>query len=254
MSFDDDPNNERCIEPLSSGSGRSVENANHILPVRTPGVEYNTRDSIPGVLRAQNVTQSNGMFYRGGKLKLGAVNVYFVFYGNWQGDGNQLSLIMNFISDMSGSKYYNINTTYSDSRGRAVSNSLAMAGYGYYPHGKILVDNDIKNIVKDAISNHLVFSPSPSGTDPNGIYFVMTSADVSEGNYCSVYCAWHNFDGDLKYSFIGNPANCPGRRTGVSPNGNVAVGSIISTLAHDLEETTSDPNLDAWAASDGSEN
>ena len=50
--------------------------------------------------------------------------------------------------------------------------------------------------------------------DTNGIYFVLTSADVNASSgFCSQYCGWHSHGtisgSDIKYSFVGNPDRCP---------------------------------------------
>jgi hypothetical protein len=51
-------------------------------------------------------------------------------------------------------------------------------------------------------------------TDTNGVYFVLTSADVNESSgFCKKYCGWHTsaiINGlDIKYAFVGNADRCP---------------------------------------------
>ena len=62
----------------------------------------------------------------------------------------------------------------------------------------------------------------------------------------------------MKYGFVGDPANaswCQGQ-TGVSPNGNIGADSMISVLAHEIEEATTDPYVagTVWRDSSGYEN
>jgi hypothetical protein len=40
----------------------------------------------------------------------------------------------------------------------------------------------------------------------------------------------------------------------ISPNGNAGVDGMLSVVAHELEEATSDPNLNAWYDASGNEN
>jgi hypothetical protein len=39
----------------------------------------------------------------------------------------------------------------------------------------------------------------------------------------------------------------------VSPNGNAGVDGMVSVIAHEMEETNTDPDLDAWYNAKGSE-
>ena len=121
----------------------------------------------------------------------------------------------------------------------------------------ILGDADILAIVSAAITGgHL-----PS--DPNGIYFVLTWQDVQEtSGFITQYCGWHTRDTvggvDIKYAFVGN-ANTQGlgacaAQAGSSPNGDPAADAMAAVIAHELEETTSDPDLNAWYDNTGNEN
>ena len=95
------------------------------------------------------------------------------------------------------------------------------------------------------------------------MYFVLTSADVdASSGFCSSYCGWHTYgtysNTTLKYSFVGNPATqCPGScsiQTSDSPNNSIGADAMVSVIAHELEEATSDPQLNAWYDSSGYEN
>jgi hypothetical protein len=70
---------------------------------------------------------------------------------------------------------------------------------------------------------------------------------------------------DIKYSFVGNPvhcvpqggvADCQGLSSNVnqSPNDDPGVDAMISVIAHESEEATSDPDLNAWYFANGQEN
>ena len=125
-----------------------------------------------------------------------------------------------------------------------------------YSLGKTsLADADIQTIVSNAISGGSL------PKDTNAVYFVLTSSDVKEtSGFGSQYCGWHTHGtiggSDIKYSFVGNANRC---LTGcaaqsISPNGNAGVDGMISVIAHELEETASDPDLNAWFDSAGAEN
>src|SRR6185369_1235199 len=113
----------------------------------------------------------------------------------------------------------------------------------------------VANIVARAISSGAL------ALDSNGVYFVLTSADVTLSGFCSSYCGWHTYGtytgGTLvKYAFIGNPdqcsSACAAQTTG--PNGNAGADGMASIIAHELEEAHTDPLLNAWYDNRGYEN
>jgi hypothetical protein len=61
----------------------------------------------------------------------------------------------------------------------------------------------------------------------------------------------------FKFGFVGSTARCPSAcaaQSNGSPNNNVEADGMASIIAHELTETTSDPELDAWFDDAGLEN
>jgi hypothetical protein len=199
---------------------------------------------------------SNGILSHGGPVMLGTVNVYYIWYGNWSGN-SATSILTDFAQNIGGSPYYNINKTYTDANGVALSNSVAYVSStpDNYSQGKSLSDTQIRTIVSTAISNGSL------PVDGNGVYFVLTSADVTASSgFCTNYCGWHTHaliqNVDIKYAFVGNPDRCPSSCAAqtTSPNGNPGADGMASILAHELEEAHTDPDLNAWYDRRGYEN
>ncbi len=199
---------------------------------------------------SKGARKSSGIVYHGGPVILGTTNVHFIYYGNWS--STDRSILDNLASSIGGSPYFNINTTYYNGSNTHVSNSVAYASTASdnYSQGTSLSDASIQSIVA-----------AQHPTDTNGIYFVLTSADVNEtSGFCTQYCGWHT-DGsingrDIKYAFIGNPARCPSACTNgtAAPNGSVGADGAASIIAHELEEAVTDPDLNAWYDRRGAEN
>lgn len=192
----------------------------------------------------------------GGPVMSGTVNVYLIWYGNWnQNNGSDTpagqALVRTFLTNVGGSPYYNINTTYP-----GVTGSVALVGETTDTSTSTrLSDSGVKNVVSNAISSNRL------PLDTNGVYFVLTSSNVSESSgFCSRYCGWHTHGTisglDVKYSFVGNANRCLSGCAAqtVSPNGNAGVDGMISVIAHELEEAATDPDLNAWYDSSGYEN
>ena len=200
-------------------------------------------------------TSSNGIFYHGGPVMLGTVNVYLIWYGNWSGN-SATTLLPNVVSGLSGSSYEHINTTYYDGSNNHVSGALKLAGQvnDNYSRGTSLADADIQAIVASHAGVDLPY-------DTTGLYFVLTTSDVNEtSGFCTQYCGWHTHGtingGDIKYSFVGNPDRCPSacEAQTTSPNGNAGADGMASIMAHESEEAISDPDLNAWSDRRGYEN
>jgi hypothetical protein len=199
---------------------------------------------------------NNGIFYHGGPLILGTTKAYYIWYGNWSGN-SATTILTDFASNIGGSPYFNINTTYYDGSNMHVSNSVAYAGSttDTGSQGTALSDAGVQAVVSNAISSHAL------PMDTNGVYFVLTSADVNEtSGFCTQYCGWHTHGtiggSDIKYSFVGNPDRCPSACAAQStgPNGNPGADGMASIIAHELEEAVTDPDLNAWYDHRGYEN
>jgi hypothetical protein len=204
----------------------------------------------------QRHRSGNGIYYWGGPIMSGTTNVYYIWYGNWSGN-TATGILTNLAAGIGGSPYFNINTTYNDGTGAHVSNAVSFKGSttDNYSQGTALSDAAVGSIVARSIN---------SGTlpkDANGVYFVLTSADVTEtSGFCSQYCGWHTYGSvastTVKYAFVGNPDQCPSacEAQSTGPNGNAGADGMASIIAHELEETVTDPLLNAWFDTRGYEN
>jgi len=184
------------------------------------------------------------------------VTAYIVWYGNWSGNTGT-TLVPQFIQDLNGSAYWNINTTYYNAKNKFIKNKVNLGAQANdnYSLGSNLSDASIRTLV----SNHIANGDLPA--DKNGVYFVLTSQDVNEtSGFCTVYCGWHTHGSiagkDIKYSFVGNAARCINAcaAQSTSPNNNPGVDGMLSVIAHELEEAATDPDLNAWYFSTGAEN
>jgi hypothetical protein len=187
---------------------------------------------------------------------MGTPVAYLIWYGNWNQSNNSdtpagQALVHDFLYGLSGSAYYQINTTYGGPTGFVtVGGETTDTG----SLGTRLSDTNIRTIVSNAITSGKL------PLNPNGVYFVVTSSNIAKTGFCSSYCGWHTattISGTtVKYSFVGNANRCLSSCAAqtIGPNGNAGVDGMLSVLAHELEETNTDPNLNAWYDSAGNEN
>lgn len=197
-----------------------------------------------------------GIYYHNGPIMTGTTKIYYVWYGAWT--ASQENIMVDFANGIGGTPYFNINTTYWGSNNTVVANSVAYGGASFdnYSQGTSVSDAGIFNIVSNAITSGAL------PKDANGVYFVMTSPDVNEtSGFCSSYCGWHtngSIQGtDVKYAFIGDPDRCPSsceEQTGNSPNGDTGVDGMANIVGHELDESVTDPDGNAWFDNYGREN
>jgi len=227
----------------------------------------------PTIGQAASSAPNNGIQYHGGPIidDANGINVYFIWYGDWNKDTDAQTIVTDFINHLGGSPYTTVNTSYYDMEpgptGTNVVKDWVTTGIHYmgstndnYSQGKKLDDNGVGQVMSNAVLDGRL------PADHNAVYFVITSADVTEtSGFCTVYCAFHGYwsdpgfaDDNLPVGFIGNTAHCPNNCTVQpvlpTPNNNVAGDGMVNLIAHETEETVSDPFGTAWYDSNYNEN
>ena len=229
--------------------------------VRPNGRGDRIRGAIPQRPPAGTVTTGNGINYHNGPV-LHTVNVYYIWYGDWNGlDPTGPPILTDFVSNEGGSRYFTINTTYSDTTG-VVPNAVTFAGQTTVAgNSTSLTDNDIASIVNTGLaqfggtpdSKRRLLCADRSGDHrdfrvPNSILRMARPRQLHK---------WRN-SWDIKYAFVGNASGpllgTALMQTSNSPNGDPGADAMVSVIAHELEETATDPDLNAWYDSSGAEN
>lgn len=218
---------------------------------------------------ANNAPKTNSrMLYHNGPVLRGRLNLYYIFYGCWTGtcassdDATIVQILNEFGATIGNTPYSNINSTYTDSAGQPASGAFVYAGEVFdnsYSHGVDLTESDIVAIIADQILNFAL------PQDPQGIYIVFASADVSSN--ATGFCIpgappFHSHayvnGGVLPYVFIGNPNRCPsvaGRQfPRPTPNGSFAGDVMSANLMHALSGVVTNPFGNGWYDRYGLEN
>ena len=202
--------------------------------------------------------------YHKGPVMLGGAHIYFIWYGTWDGSDTP-AMLVDFASHVGGSPYMTINTLYGDGNGQRPRSAVIFGGSAddVYSLGRHLTEADLVVVVRRAIDNLLL------PQDPNGIYFVLGSSDVTVSNTggtslsCTNYCGLHNAttasatDGTpIHYAFVGSPTRCPAQCAAqtVGPNGTLEADAMVNIMANLIATTITDPKLSAWYDRLGLEN
>jgi hypothetical protein len=196
--------------------------------------------------------------YNNGPVFETTPRVYIIWYGNWT--KKDRSIIDYYFAHLGGTTQNQINTTYSDKHNKFVPNKVKHSAkndyHDNYSMGKSLTQGSVGPIIAKAIKNkHLP-------VDLNGIYFLLTSADVNFSGFCTSFCGYHSPSTSIvqgkviKFSWVGNPAQCPSscESSAVlgdsgSPNNDPGADGATAIMWHEFSETVSDPEVNlntAW--------
>jgi hypothetical protein len=207
--------------------------------------------------------------YHGGWV-VPSSHVYFIWYGNWDGDTGSI-VLPDLINGMNGSSYLNVLTSYTgkifvsstQNTFGPITNNVTFGGqmWDRYSYGTVLDEV----ATKDLIASHL----PQFGADPNGVYFLFTSADVQvtgpTGEFCYQWCGYHNHSFrdniNMLHAVVGDPQRCVNLGAGScmaqsssSPNDNPIADGMANIVAHEYGEIVTDPNADSWFSdADGEE-
>jgi hypothetical protein len=200
--------------------------------------------------------------------------VYVIWYGDW-GTDSARQLLPAFIRSLGSSPWWRINHEYKDSKEHIAGQTLSLAGehvYAVAPGETLntsLSDTDVWPIVVHEIERGNL------PNDASGIYLVLGASNIDQTNYCGPapagQCGWHSWvtttlaagpskgmSSHIRYAYI---ANAAGRspacaRCGAndpSPHQNPGADAMASVIAHELTETVTDPDFDAWRGDSNSE-
>ncbi|XP_057812130.1 protein EXORDIUM-like 7 [Salvia miltiorrhiza] len=212
--------------------------------------------------------------YHMGPVLASPINLYIIWYGRW--DPKHESTITDFILSISSeapypsvADWWRTVSLYADQTGSNVTRKVALSGHFHdaaYSHGRYLTRLSMQSIIK---TNALPLNYR------NGLYLVLTSHDVQVQDFCRAVCGFHYFTFPsvagvtVPYAWIGHSgAQCPGmcaypfawpggpgplpRGSGIMgpPNGDPGTDGMISVIAHELAEVSSNPLINAWYAGD----
>jgi PKD repeat protein len=211
-------------------------------------------------------TQATGINYHGGPI-VPFMKVQALYWGTTPvytggptpgttGTGAQDgSLIGHFLRNLGGSPYYNINTTYFDQvgGGHTVANSVTYTGF--WADNQNVPPANGTTVTDPTMQAEIIrgFTTGNLSYDPQTIYAIFTKGNTNlGGGFGSQYCAYHGdftWNGNVVlYSaqpYVGQFLNGCSNGT-AAPNGDAAADAEVNVLAHEIEETNTDPQLNAW--------
>jgi len=206
---------------------------------------------------------STTILYHGGPVLLKTVPLYVIYYG--MVPGTTQNIINTFLTDLNGSTPFAVNKTYTQGAGGpAISGSLGFPTVfldSGASQGTSVGSNTVAAILQHAFANGLK-------PDSSGVYFVITAPDISVSGFCKSFCAYHTKSTTIAsgytihYALVPDPGQgctgCDGNfavyHQTVTPNGDQGADEMTDSIMHELSETATDPDLNAWFTKNGQEN
>ncbi|KAB2601675.1 hypothetical protein D8674_002680 [Pyrus ussuriensis x Pyrus communis] len=222
--------------------------------------------------------------YHMGPVLASPINLYVIWYGHW--NPTYQSTIRDFLYSLSSpapypsvADWWSTVRLYTDQTGSNITRTIALSGEFYdssYSHGSSLSRLSMQSIIKNAVTSH----PRALPLNPrNGVYLVLSSSDVRVQDFCRAVCGFHYFTFPtlvgvtVPYAWVGYsgsqcpgvcaypfawpkdsgrpPPGTPGGNTIMrAPNGDAGTDGMISVIAHELAEVSSNPLVNAWYAGD----
>jgi hypothetical protein len=270
--------------PAAAPAAEITADAPHvgIVPVRNatqhPLFSNNGNELNHGNAGAQNgaIVQA-GINYHGGPVLQAGTKVAAVYWsastiysggptpgstGAGSSDGSNVGY---FLSHVGGSPYFNINTSYTNSAGTPIVNSVSYTQF--WANNSVSVPSGTKRVTDATMLSMLQsgFNTGKLTYDPNTLYAIFTQGSVNlGGGFGTQYCAYHSWGNvtvggvtkTVLYAAMpdagAKPSACSNGTA--SPNGDPHADAVISVLVHEVEETTTDMNGNAWYDSSGQEN
>jgi hypothetical protein len=254
-----------------SAGGVADPEFRHIMPTQQAQAANDAASKQAGA------GSGTGIYYHGGPVLQSATNVVSVYWASstiynggptpgTTGSGSQDgSLVGAFLRGLGGSPYFNINTTYTDGAGNHINNVVNYTGF--WANGTSAPSSGAS--VSDAQMIAMLQSGFNSGAltyDASTLYQIFTASGVNlGGGFGSQYCAYHTH-GTVTINGVSRtvlysampynmtyPTSCSAN-LGVWPNGDPGADAEVNTLAHEIEETTTDMMGSAWFDRRGYEN
>jgi phosphate-induced protein 1 len=222
---------------------------------------------------------STQILWHGGPVLEGKVPIYVIYYGTGFPATTQ-TIVNAFLEGLGGTDQYNVNKTYCELQTTDCADespSTAISGALDYPlnlhhvfldsgsQGTQISSPRVPKILQYALASA---TPGHLPTDDGAVYILITAPNVNVPGFCTSFCAYHTLSTSIvsghtiHYAFVPEPGSkctvCDGNfavyHEADTPNDDPGADEMVDSLVHEISETVTDPNLNAWYTSSGAEN
>jgi len=220
---------------------------------------------------------STQILWQGGPVMVGQIPLYVIYYGTNFPSKTQ-DIVNNFLNGLSNTPQFDVNTSYCEQQTTSCgTGAVGVSGLVSFPlsntsgaanvfadtgsQGGQLSTKDITKVLSHAFQSGLT-------VDEGAIYILITAPAVKVSGFCTSYCAYHTHSTaivsgrNIHYAVVPEPGSgctvCDGNfavyKESLTPTGDAGADEMIDSIMHELSETATDPDLNAWLTSNGAEN
>lgn len=260
---------------IKSNNGNAGENPNFmngrqeiLEPGGDPVIVTPTKDVVNATIKSGRAAlfvrtaDNSDINYRINSRVMTSLKIQLIWYGSWNDNpttspsaNNYKGFTTKFLNDLINQPRWNMNSAYYQKLSGQQLNvpasytfDSASIARNTAKYREPLTQTSINQIAKDYLGN--------ATPDASTLYLVITSSNVSVKGFGKSFCGWHSYNSTskMKYSFVGDPAGTAGcLPQDIGPN-HFAADAMLSVMVHEIEETATDPQLNAWYSANGNEN
>jgi hypothetical protein len=213
-----------------------------------------SRLGVSGLVKVKGEAGKKGggsplLVYHGGPVLTNGAAVTAIFWGSsWSAADPKVAGVGQFYSGFGGTSYAGTNTEYTDSSGGSVSSAVSY-------NGAVIDTSRAPNSGNNPSVILAEVAKTITNPVPNGYYPVYV--DQPRGG--AHFCAWHSYGTvngvGVQFAFF---FNLDGDR-GCDPESpstaySQGMAALANVSGHELSETLTDPQLNAWYDGQGAEN
>ena len=218
-----------------------------------------------GALAGAAPALASPIYNNNGPVMSGPNSVYFIWYGNWGTNTNPntaTTLLPQFISNLGGSTYMNILSSYNQPSLYPDFSTQVNFGGSYFVNSNsglyqgASLDGTPGSASAASITgivNAVLTAGGFSGYNPaTSVFDVLTATDTTVSGFQTTFCGWHystsfgQLTTGTQYGFIGDPTSAACEFQSVGPNNNAGADAMASVIAHEFFETVTDPTGMSW--------
>jgi hypothetical protein len=217
-----------------------------VVRVATPAIQVAPHIMLPRGAVNPNRRSSNLIYHGGPILK---TPIVYVTYWGWTSDpmGEQ-PYLQAFLSGVGGTSWINSDTQYYSTSQGNITNPTGQLG-GVWSDNTDPLPSHPTDAQVSAEANR---AASHFGTNSNASYVIATPTGHSTSGFGTQWCAYHGYSGSVSYTNLPYMTDA-----GSSCGKNIISGPLdgVSIVeGHEYAESQTDPKLNAWYNSGGSEN
>jgi len=218
-------------------------------------------------------TGTTQILYHNGPV-MHPVSVYVIYYGDFS-SSTAPGIVDDFLGDLNNSKPYFVNTTYNDPA--QPNSAYVQPNYTFTPpaglglntwDGSVYFDTGSQGTqIRSSTVQKIVANAVGSTPDRNGIYILVSAPNIKVSGFCTSFCAYHSSSTsivaghNIRYALVPDPSQkcttCNGGiavyNDKVTPNGDMGADTVTDDIMHELSETVTDPDINAWYTQGGAE-